>query len=242
MDTTHDASHGYDRRHCYSARAPSTRPVHPSRHVKGALCREKAKYEACESKATGAFLGGGDNLQLMRATVKCRAKYDAAWVKLRGEGSGRVYRGNVRRRPLRPDRRRSLLTTLRGCSGSRRLSISGYTLVKLHTPGHREGPSSTAADGPAYTTFLATLNSNGCFAGQCDWRLPTRSELQTIKNHASDQALFGDGMKHRLGLLDLHLVGHFMTHAWVVRHDQSTEPFTTPKFVDLHVRAVRGGL
>lgn len=39
-------------------------------------------------------------------------------------------------------------------------------------------------DARAYTVFLATLNSpgnpGGCFAGYCDWRLPTRPELETI--------------------------------------------------------------
>jgi hypothetical protein len=38
----------------------------------------------------------------------------------------------------------------------------------------------TDPDGPAFTTFLAALNSGGCFAGKCDWRLPTIYELQTI--------------------------------------------------------------
>jgi hypothetical protein len=31
----------------------------------------------------------------------------------------------------------------------------------------------TAADGTIYTSFLATLNTPPCFAGHCDWRLPT---------------------------------------------------------------------
>jgi len=31
----------------------------------------------------------------------------------------------------------------------------------------------TAADGTAFTVFLATLNTPPCFAGHCDWRLPT---------------------------------------------------------------------
>lgn len=37
-----------------------------------------------------------------------------------------------------------------------------------------------AADGPAFTDFLRSLNSGACFSGQCDWRLPTRIELVTI--------------------------------------------------------------
>lgn len=36
-----------------------------------------------------------------------------------------------------------------------------------------------AADGTAFTGLLATLDGGGCFEGQCDWRLPTRAELQT---------------------------------------------------------------
>jgi len=43
----------------------------------------------------------------------------------------------------------------------------------------------TAADGAAFTDFLARLNGtlpagSACFAGHCDWRLPEISEFQTI--------------------------------------------------------------
>jgi hypothetical protein len=60
--------------------------------------------------------------------------------------------------------------------------------------------SGTAADGTAFTSFLATLNLSGaCFAGHCDWRLPTPAELQAIQRAAFpncggaclDAAVFG---------------------------------------------------
>lgn len=47
----------------------------------------------------------------------------------------------------------------------------------------------TSPDGSAFSTFLGTLNNgtssdfvsiSGCFAGHCDWRLPTIAELGTI--------------------------------------------------------------
>jgi hypothetical protein len=47
--------------------------------------------------------------------------------------------------------------------------------------------SGTLADGTAFTSFLAMLDQSGsCFVGQCDWRMPTAAELQSI-----DSAPFG---------------------------------------------------
>ena len=52
-------------------------------------------------------------------------------------------------------------------------------------------------DGTAATLFLATLNASPCFAGFCDWRLPTRFELETIldlgNGHPAVPAVFNTG-------------------------------------------------
>ena len=71
-------------------------------------------------------------------------------------------------------------------------------------------PTLGRPDGTAFTSFLATLNdgtsrdgitTNGCFAGHCDWRLPSIGELRAIFDPTApgcgagraciDQAVFG---------------------------------------------------
>ena len=62
------------------------------------------------------------------------------------------------------------------------------------------GNADTAPDGTAFTIFLAALNGGtsadgkttvGCFAGHCDWRLPTVEELNGIRGLTPGTCEFG---------------------------------------------------
>ncbi len=108
-------------------------------------------------------------------------------------------------------------------------------------------------DGPAYTTFLATLNNctsndgttaSGGFAGHCDWRLPTSAELQTLllapfscgTHPCIDQTIFGPTQTNYWSStptgdpFNVWLVGFF--DGSVFMHDTTLNGYA---------RAVRGG-
>ena len=151
-----------------------------------------AKYHACEEKLIGAGL---DVSKFFAAVSKCRVKYSATWAKLQKKASGSgATCDNVR-----------YDTTVTGTVTDRLTGLQWEQKTDDGVTVHDKdniyswAASAGAADGTVYTTFLATLNSAGCFVGQCDWRVPTREELQTILLEAYpctsspciDQLVFG---------------------------------------------------
>ena len=113
-------------------------------------------------------------------------------------------------------------------------------------------------DGTAATVFLATLNTVPCFAGFCDWRLPTIEELSGRS----------DGGYATGGIVDLTVSGcgsgtpcinaifgptvssyywssstsqFFPSYAWGVFFDDGEASYGG-KTAGTYVRAVRGGL
>jgi hypothetical protein len=115
-------------------------------------------------------------------------------------------------------------------------------------------------DGTAFTSFLATLNngtssdgttSNGCFAGHCDWRLPSIVELHTIVDLTApgcedggaciDQTVFGPTIAFFYWSATTD--ADFPVFAWgVVFSDAKGGVSSAIEDSTLFVRGVRSGL
>ena len=204
-----------------------------------ALYDAAAKYAKCDLKAFGKLFAGGHIDTFQRVGSKCRVKYTDMWPKLQARGI---------------------------CSGNRFVVGGGTVFDKLtgleweqktddgniHDKDDRYtwSAGSSAADGTVFTVFLATLNA-GCFAGQCDWRLPTRAELQTIllEPHSCttspciDEPVFGPTVGDATGFYWSSTTNPTGTgFAWGV-HFANGAVGASVKSTDFngHVRAVRGG-
>lgn len=134
-----------------------------------------AKHSACQQKVMAKYFGGAsldDTLQA--AFSKCRAKYTATWAKLRARASGTgVHCDNDR---YDTDTSGIVIDRLTGLQWEQKTDDGTvHDKDNQYTWGNQ-----SVANGPVFTSFLATLNGGGCFAEHCDWRLPTVYELQTI--------------------------------------------------------------
>ncbi len=140
-----------------------------------------AKYAQCHHKATGAFNSGSDFTKFVAATAKCQAKYDATWAKLQKRASGSGATCDDERYEDNADG--TLTDRLTGLQWEQKTDEGSVHDRDNSYSWSAGGAGGSAADGTIYTSLLAAANglSGGtCFAGNCDWRLPTLAELQTI--------------------------------------------------------------
>ena len=134
-----------------------------------------AKYDACMKREMSVFMGGSSGT-FETGLSRCRVKYAAAWAKLRAKASGS---GSTCDNPRYEDDGDGTVTDrLTGLQWEQKTADA--TVHDKDNGYAWSAGGGGSADGSAYTGFLATLNGGGCFAGECDWRLPTLYELETI--------------------------------------------------------------
>jgi hypothetical protein len=212
-----------------------------------------AKYGACEQKAMGAYVSsndvsGVDVGKFNHAVSKCRVKYTGTWARLQAKarGTGATCDQDRFDATSMPgtviDRLTGLQWEQKTADGTAHDNNNAYTWSA------GAGGFTGTADGTAFTTFLPTLNGGSCFAGQCDWRLPTLSELQTLLREPY-QCATSPCIDPIFGITDGILYHYWSVTAdpkyprtrWVVYFDNGLV-FGELMDSNVYVRAVRGGL
>jgi hypothetical protein len=205
-----------------------------------------AKYAACEQNALANYFGGDDFNQT--AVSKCRVKYTDAWDKLHAAALKIATAEACDAERFVDNADGTVIDNLTGLQWERKTDdATVHDKDNFYTWTDQGDANSTDADGTAYTGFLAALNAGGCFAGQCDWRLPTLLELQTILSDpfpcatspCIDQTAFGPTSTD--AYWSATTLAGSPDFAWLILFANG-QVFFNGKFVSRPVRAVRGGL
>jgi hypothetical protein len=111
---------------------------------------------------------------------KCRTKYALVWAKLQAKaaGSGAICEG-PRFVGNGDGTFTDNLTALQWEIKTALDSVPNGSDRHDADNTYQWSANSPKADGTVFTDFLASLNG-ACFAGHCDWRLPTLGELESL--------------------------------------------------------------
>ena len=228
---------------------------------------------ACEQQAVAKYYTSkqaeADFSKLEAALSKCRVKYTSTWAKLQAKAA---LAGSSCTAPRFVDNGNGTVSdNLTGLVWKQKTNLD-YTvnLADRHDADNHytwcldANADSTCdnggvADGPAFTDFLRSLNSGACFAGSCDWRLPTRDELQTLfadpwvadpanpplgvpcATPSCIDAVFGPTQSEPYWSATTYAFGPL--HAWAAIFNFGGFTSYGPKtLTNPYVRAVRGGL
>jgi hypothetical protein len=148
----------------------------PEQQCQAGRYKATTTYSACVQKLLAKEAGGtgGGTDKFEKAFFKCVAKYAAAWPKLQKKATGTGAACDAARLVANSDG-----TVTDNLSGLQWEQKTDDGSIHDKDDRYKWSAAGTAADGGAFSTFLAALNGS-CFAGQCDWRLPTLAELATL--------------------------------------------------------------
>ncbi len=204
-----------------------------------------AKYDACHLKAAAKYYTGGGTR--LRDEGKCLTKYTATWAKLQAQASGT---GTTCDAPRFEDNGDGTVNDrLTGLQWEQKQNVDAVANpADPHDADNQYAWSATgtAADGAAFTEFLAALNNGACFAGQCDWRLPSLGELQTLLLAPYPLG----GIDPMLGPINFNSSYYWSSTstqlepeiAWFLHFQDGSTSTASKTIATLAVRAVRGGL
>lgn len=146
----------------------------PEQLCQAARYRESAKYRSCQDKSLFKWYVTQTLDKPQEAFDKCTAKYAGKWAKLNAKYPGTTC-DQARFTDNGDGTVTDNLTALRWEKKTADASVHDHTNWYTWT----SASMGTTANGTAFTSFLDTLNGT-CFAGHCDWRLPSIGELGTI--------------------------------------------------------------
>jgi hypothetical protein len=209
-----------------------------------ALYKAAGVYANCQAKAQASFVVAGDTEKLLQAASKCRVKYASNWPKLQKKFTGTGTTCDQGRFAATATTVTDNLTRLtwekkdNTCPGVHCVD----TLYSWSTAGG-------AADGSVFTDVILSL-STGCFEGQCDWRLPTSEELQTIVANAYTGGACATpacidpafGPAKASGYWSARSDTSDAANAWVVLFNNAGMSRDRKSIPTDYVRAVRGGM
>ncbi len=216
-----------------------------------ALCQKgrykaAAKYVDCHQRTFAGFFGGRlvDPISLRLALAKCRDKYQGTWAKLEAAATGTGATCDVARFTAGGDG--TVVDHLTGLQWEQKTAdASLHDESNRYTWSNAMDAAPGSGDGSAYTVFLATLNG-GCFAGQCDWRLPTIAELlSAAEPHCSSAPCFDPifGVTTDANYWSSTSVAGTLGQGWELdMFFNTTEADRVSEWTSDAVLAVRGGL
>ncbi len=222
------------------AKAPAPTPTAEDL-CQAARAKAAGLYAACQQNAQSKWQLKADQPKFLATSSKCRVKYVATWAKLQA----RLPTTSCAAARFVDNGDGTVSDNLTGLQWEKKTSAVGTHNVNDQYSWSATG---TAADGTAFTAFLPLLNTGVCLGGQCDWRLPTKEELQTLLSEPFSCASH-PCVDSALGPTQSDLYWSSSTYlgkpdtAWMVDfNDGSVVNFVPDKLVDMYVRAVRGGL